>query len=99
MHARDSLERSREIGHREAVIGALSSLAWIARAAGRDERAGLLSGAVDAEVRRTPIVRLDLEAWEAAVSADAGPEFERARRAGSVLSLDEAIAYALGSDG
>ena len=97
VHARDSLERSREIGHRAAVIGALSSLAWIARAAERDERAGLLSGAVDAEVRRTPTA-FDLGAWEAAVSADAGPEFERARRAGSVLSLDEAIAYALGSE-
>ena len=93
-HAGDSLERSSEIRHRTAVILALASLAWIARAAGRDERAGLLWGAVDAEVRRAPIAG-DPGAWETAGSADAGPVFERARRAGSVLSLDEAVAYAL----
>ena len=98
MHARDSLERSRQIGHRKGVIGALATLAWIARTAGDIERAGLLWGALEAEERRAPIPwALDREAWEARVSADAGPEFERARRAGSVLSLDEAVTLALDS--
>jgi hypothetical protein len=41
---------------------------------------------------------MDLYALKARISADAGPEFERARRAGSVLSLDEAIALALGEE-
>ena len=50
------------------------------------------------EERRAPAMwALDREAWEALVSADAGPEFERARRTGSVLNLDEAVALALDS--
>ena len=98
MHARDSLERSRQIRHRKGVIGAFAMLATIARTAGDIERAGLLWGALEAEERRAPITwAMDREAWEIRVSADAGPEFERARRAGSVLSLDEAVALALHS--
>jgi predicted ATPase/class 3 adenylate cyclase len=98
MHARDSLERSRQIRHRKGVIGAFATLATIARTAGDVERAGLLWGALEAEERRAPITwAMDREAWEARVSADAGPEFERARRAGSVLSLDEAVTLALDS--
>ena len=55
VHARDSLERSREIRHRTAVIGALA-LAGVDRPCRwGDERAGLLWGAVDAEVRRAPM--------------------------------------------
>ena len=98
MHARDALERSRQIRHRKGVIGAFGRLATIARTAGDIERAGLLWGALEAEERRAPILwAMDREAWEVRVSADAGPEFERARRAGSVLSLDEAVALALDS--
>jgi len=97
-HARDSLERSSQIRHRVGVVGALATLATIARAAGDIERAGLLWGALEAEERRAPATwAIDREAWEALVSADAGPEFERARRTGSVLNLDEAVALALKS--
>ena len=95
---RDSLELYHRIRDRGSLIGALGTLASIARTAGDVERAGLLWGALEAEERRAPITwAMDREGWEARVSADAGPEFERARRAGSVLSLDEAVAYALGS--
>jgi len=95
---RDSLGLYRRIGYRMGVIAALGWLATTARAAGDVERAGLLLGAVEAEERRAPIGwTLDREGWEARVSADAGPEFERARRAGAVLSLDEAVALALNS--
>jgi hypothetical protein len=80
------------------VVSALATLATIARAAGEIERAGLLWGALEAEERRAPATwAIDREAWEALVSADAGPEFERARRTGSVLNLDEAVALALKS--
>ena len=80
------------------MLGALATLARIARSAGDLERAGLLWGALEAEERRAPATwALDREAWEALVSADAGPEFERARRTGSVLNLDEAVALALNS--
>ncbi len=97
-HVRDSLELYRRIHYRIGVIAALGTLATTARAAGDVERAGLLWGAVEAEERRAPIRwTVDREGWEALVSADAGPEFERARRAGSVLSLDEAVALALSS--
>jgi len=97
-HARDSLERSSQIRHRVGVVGALATLATIARAAGEIERAGLLWGALEAEERRAPATwAIDREAWEALVSADAGPEFERARRTGSVLNFDEAVALALKS--
>jgi predicted ATPase len=98
MHARDSLERGRHIRSRARVIGALATLAWIARTAGDVERAGLLWGALEAEDRRasTPWGFTDHEAWVARVFVDGGPEFERARRAGSVLSLDEAVEFALG---
>jgi predicted ATPase len=97
-HARDSLERSSQIRHRVGVVSALATLATIARAAGEIERAGLLWGALEAEERRAPATwAIDREAWEALVSADAGPEFERARRTGSVLNLDEAVALALKS--
>jgi hypothetical protein len=97
-HARYSLQRSREIRHRKGVLGALATLARIARSAGDLERAGLLWGALEAEERRAPAAwALDREAWEVLVSADAGPQFERARRTGSVLNLDEAVALALNS--
>jgi len=98
-HARDSLERSHQIGHRMGVITALGSLATIARTAGDVKRAGRLLGALEAEERRAPTPwEIDYDAMKARISADAGPEFERARRAGSALSLDEAIALALGSE-
>ena len=80
-HARYSLQRSREIRYRRGVLGALATLARIARSAGDLERAGLLWGALEAEERRAPAAwAIDREAWEAVVSADAGAEFERARR-------------------
>ncbi len=98
MHVRDSLQRNCHIRHRAGVIGALATMALIARTAGDVERAGLLWGACEAEERRAPTMwALDSAYWEARV-ADSGPEFERARRAGSVLTLDEAVGYALDSD-
>ena len=98
MHVRDSLQRNCHIRHRAGVIGALATMALIARTAGDVERAGLLWGACEAEERRAPTMwALDSAYWEARV-ADSGPEFERARRAGSVLTLDEAVVYALDSD-
>ena len=62
-HARYSLQRSREIRHRKGVLGALATLARIARSAGDLERAGLLWGALEAEERRAPATwALDREA-------------------------------------
>ncbi len=47
---------------------------------------------------RSPIAwAMDREAWDVQVSADGGQDFERAWRAGSSLSLDEAVALALDS--
>jgi predicted ATPase/class 3 adenylate cyclase len=94
--ARDSLELYGRIRHRAGEVGALGSLAAIARVAGDVERAGMLWGALEAEERRAPLPwALDREAWATRVAGDGGPEFERARRAGSVLSFDEAVVLAL----
>ena len=56
-----------------------------------------LWGAVEAEERRAPIGWAWIaKAGRLACAGEAGPEFERGRRAGSLLSLDEAVALALG---
>ena len=97
MHGRDSLERNYRIRSRTGVIVSLVALAFTARTAADVERAGLLWGAVEAEERRAPSAwPSDRELWEARICADAGSEFERGRRAGSLLSLDEAVQLALG---
>ena len=87
-------------GRRPAVtVYALALLARLAGAAGQAERAGRLWGAIEAEEARGPVGY-----WEgdreriASTVVISSTEFESARSAGRSLSLDEAVAYALGDD-
>jgi tetratricopeptide (TPR) repeat protein len=92
----ESLSLSREIGDRISVVFALARLARVAAATGDPEQAGRLWGAIEAEERRG-----GLGAWhdqrsrfEGPVLEEAGPDFERGRAEGRLLSFDEAVAAA-----
>jgi predicted ATPase len=94
----ESLELSHELGDRISVVFALARLARIAAESGRPKLAGQLWGAVEAEEASGA-----LGAWYGergrfapAILAHAGPEFERARAEGRLLSLDTAVGVALG---
>ena len=95
--AAEGLEIERELANRRIMVFGLAITAWAA--ARRDDagRAGMLWGAIEAEVRRVPS-----ESWEserplyvARLEHVAGPEFDQARAEGARFSLDEAVEYAL----
>ena len=74
-------------------------MAWAAAEDGDAHVAGTFWGAAEAEAERGMLDPLleDRAAYEAHLSVVAGPDFERAARRGRALSLDEAVAYALGA--
>jgi predicted ATPase len=95
---RDSLESLVAAGDRGNVTLSLASGALIAARLGDPERAGMLWGAVEAEAQRQPrssteSAMAEVEPSLATVRTEA---FEEARRRGHTLSLDDAVAYALG---
>jgi predicted ATPase len=95
--AREALRIMAEIGDRQMTVFTLARLARIAAESGRLEEAGLLWGAIEAEEERA---RMGAWAKErdrlgAPVLARAGPEFERARQHGRLLSLEEVVERAL----
>jgi predicted ATPase/class 3 adenylate cyclase len=95
-HALTALELQYRIGDRGA-IGSLGRLARLARDRGDANRAGWLWGAMEAEEARRPVSwAFDRGVWERQIVADGEPDFERARREGSLLTLDEAVERALG---
>jgi hypothetical protein len=75
-------------------------LAWVAAERGEQERAGRLWGAIEAEQAGAPLGgwRRRRDACEARILELAGPNFEQARAEGCSLTLDAAVALALGRD-
>jgi predicted ATPase len=95
--AQESLRIMNEIGDRQMMVFALARLARIAAETGREGRAGLLWGAIEAEEDRS---RLGAWAKErdrlgAPVLAHSGPEFARGREEGQQLALEDAVELVL----
>jgi tetratricopeptide (TPR) repeat protein len=95
--AQESLRIMDEIGDRQMMVFALARLARIAAETGREERAGLLWGAIEAEEERS---RMGAWAKErdrlgAPVLAHSGSEFARGRENGRKMALEDAVGLAL----
>jgi predicted ATPase len=99
--ARQGLGLAHELKDRISIPFGLGQLAWAAAARGDAPRAGRLWGAIEAEEARAPLGGWVTERaeYEAAVMEHAGPGFERGRREGRQLSLEQAVESALLSDG
>ena len=100
-HAQDALVLNRRMGDSMAMVTTLGLLARVAGRRGDAARAGLLWGAVEsAEARGTPSHWDEDEREElaAAVLGLSTSEFEQARLRGRLLTLDEAVEYALSVD-
>jgi predicted ATPase len=95
--AREGLRLSYELVDRQSIVYAMATLARFATATAQLERAGRIWGALEAEVERAPVGYWEADRDELArqVVRD-DPAFERGREEGRRLSLDEAVAYALG---
>ena len=94
--AHDSLRLASEMSDRRRIVQVLDLLAAIAADDGDLSVAGLLRGAVEAELDRVP-----LSGWsmtDVPVRAAVDTEFERARQRGLRLPLTAAVREALGSD-
>ena len=94
--ATQALALSRAMGDRPGILTELSLVAEIFAVTGDTHRAGLLWGAVEAEMERTPP-----RSWlfgpvvPERVLAHADGEFESAREEGRELTLDDAVTQAL----
>jgi hypothetical protein len=86
------------IGDRQGIVYGLGLLAWAAAAAGEAGRAGRLWGAIETEAARGSIGQWEDERddYAAHVLPVAGADFDRAVEAGRHMTLDDAVAYALG---
>jgi predicted ATPase len=93
----ESLRLSHELGDRISVVFALARLARTAAETGQDERAGRLWGALEAEEEGGALGAWygQRERFAPAVLAHAGPEFDRGRAEGRLLSLETAVREAL----
>jgi hypothetical protein len=78
--------------------GTLVTGAVIAALRAEPVRAGTLWGAAEADAARTPrpTTTQELSEYEQHLDPIRGESFEEARRRGCTLSLEEAVAYALG---
>ena len=94
---REAIRRSRELGEESGTMGCLGLFSTIAAASGDDERAGLLWGAVERldEELGESYIRGDLERYRERLG-ERGPEFEAGVAGGRSLTVDEAVALALG---
>jgi predicted ATPase/DNA-binding SARP family transcriptional activator len=100
LRCREALTLSRTVGNSSGTIGSLAGLARIASDRAQFHHAGRLWGAVEAaETRLVGQWALNRPGWEKDVVPRGQPEFERACEEGRALSLDEATAYALQSNG
>ena len=94
--AREALRLCRECDDRQMTLFALALLAQLESKAGRDDRAGRLWGAIEAEELRGPLGHWESERAEvASIAADPSTKFEQGRSSGRSLSLHEAAEYAL----
>ena len=98
--AREALELLVELGDAHATVFALARVARVDAETGREERAGLLWGAIEAEEDRRPLGgwAKERDRLGGPILAHAGPDFERGRDRGHGLELDQAIAAALGRE-
>jgi hypothetical protein len=93
----ESLRLSHELGDRISVVFALARLARFAAEGGQEQRAGRLWGAVEAEEESGALGAWygQRERFAPAILAHAGPNFERGRAEGRILSLEAAVREAL----
>jgi hypothetical protein len=78
---------------------ALAAGAALAARLGDPVRTGMLWGAVEAEAERTPRETTTETKYGPYLEPVRGDAFEGARKQGRTLSLEDAIAYALGEQG
>jgi non-specific serine/threonine protein kinase len=99
-YAREALSLSYDFGDRLRIVRGLARLARVAAGDGRQERAGRLWGAVEAEELLGAIGAWEneRERYERAVLSHAGSALELGRAQGRRLPLDEAVAAALSID-
>jgi predicted ATPase len=91
------LRLCRACDDRQLTLFALALFARLAATAGRAELAGRLWGAIETEESRGPVGDWERRRDEyASIVEVPSPEFEQGRSAGQLLSLDEAVEYALG---
>jgi predicted ATPase len=95
---REGLRIKHEIGDRQGICNGLTLLARTEAATGAANHAGTLWGAVEAEADRGRIGQWEAEReeLERGILVAAGPELEAGRAVGRRLTLDDAVAYALG---
>jgi non-specific serine/threonine protein kinase len=99
--ARESVRQALAISHpmhdRRGTVYQLRLLAEIAAGAGEERRAGTLAGAAEAENERIPVGRY-IHEWRETSDLDGHAESasQEGRREGLQLSLDDAVALALG---
>jgi predicted ATPase/class 3 adenylate cyclase len=95
--ARDSLALSEQMRDRAGRVFGVGLFAWVAAERGQAERAGRLWGAIEEEDAGAPLGgwRRHREACEARIRQAAGPDFERGRKEGRDLTLDDAVSLAL----
>jgi predicted ATPase len=96
-YARQALVLAREMRDRAGRVFGVGLLSVVAAERGELERSGRLWGAIADEDGVAPLGgwRRHRPACEARLRELAGEDFERARREGAELSLDEAVEYAL----
>lgn len=101
-HLREGLRAVRELRAQELIPSCLIGLAAVAAASGDGSRAARLLGAAEAELEATgttldpddqPMYDATLSRAQAAIDGEA---FAAAWSAGRAMTLDEAVAYALG---
>ena len=96
--ARKALRIAHAIHDRQNVVYALTLLAWLASKNGQPLRSGRLWGAVEAEAQRGPIGQWESDRDDYARRVtQATAAFERARRKGQQLTLEQAVKEGLKS--
>jgi predicted ATPase/class 3 adenylate cyclase len=95
--AREALELLVESGDAHAIVFTLARLARAAAETGREEKAGELWGAIEAEETRRALGgwAKERDRLGAPVLAHAGEAFERGRERGRTLELEQAVEIAL----
>jgi hypothetical protein len=82
-----------ELGDRMSMVFSAAEVAWVAVLRGDVTTAGRIWGAIEAEEEVAPIGQWPAQRaeYQAAVRGTGGPEFERGREQGRLLSLVEAV--------
>jgi len=91
--AREALGIADELGDRMSMVFSAAEVAWVAALRGDVTTAGRIWGAIEAEEEVAPIGQWPAQRaeYEAAVRGTGGPQFERGREQGRLLSLVESV--------